>query len=295
MSVYIVTGKLGQGKSLVAVSKIFEYFRAGKKIATNLNLHFENLADKYADNRQVIRLPGQPSVEDMNAIGRGDSTSDYNEDDFGLIVLDECGTWFNSRGWNDPGRRDLLDWFLHARKLGWDIIFIVQSIEILDKQARETLGEHTVFCRRTDRITVPILSPFYKLVTGKRLTFPRCHVGIVKYGTSTTSLTVDKWWYRGSDLFRLYDTRQVFIRDDTALHTVLPPWYLAGRYLPPRRKSKNTDYLLFPVRVAAYLVLRSTASVSGRSPDSLAAEWSRLRYRDYRATTVLLNLFAGVN
>ncbi|MFK4136821.1 zonular occludens toxin domain-containing protein, partial [Pseudomonas luteola] len=37
MAVYFVTGKLGSGKSLVAVGKIRDYMIAGRRVATNLD------------------------------------------------------------------------------------------------------------------------------------------------------------------------------------------------------------------------------------------------------------------
>jgi len=38
MSVYFVTGKLGNGKTLVTVGRIRDAIRAGCKIATNLDI-----------------------------------------------------------------------------------------------------------------------------------------------------------------------------------------------------------------------------------------------------------------
>lgn len=38
MPAYVITGKLGAGKSLVAVSRIQQYILQGRKVATNVNL-----------------------------------------------------------------------------------------------------------------------------------------------------------------------------------------------------------------------------------------------------------------
>ena len=99
MSVYIVTGKLGNGKTLVAVGKIVEYLRAGKRVATNLDIYPETFLNKWSKNCDLTRLPDKPRVEDLDALGTGDNLlpDEYSEKGFGLIVLDELATWFNSR------------------------------------------------------------------------------------------------------------------------------------------------------------------------------------------------------
>ncbi len=77
-----------------------------------------------------MRVPDKPSVFDLNAIGLGNPlicvVLKMNPRN-GLLLLDECGTWFNSRDWNDKGRKELIDWIIR-RKRGWDIGFIVQDL-----------------------------------------------------------------------------------------------------------------------------------------------------------------------
>src|SRR5690349_18379684 len=109
MADYIVTGKKGDGKSLVCVGKIRDWLLAGKAIATNLNLQLEKMLPIGTRNVRCYRLPDYPSVEDMMAIGYGSDSVD--EDTFGLIVLDEMAVWMNARDWGDKRRKALLDWF----------------------------------------------------------------------------------------------------------------------------------------------------------------------------------------
>lgn len=71
------------------------------------------------DKPRIIRMPDKPTVSDLNAIGNANPT--YDEELNGLLVRDECGTWFNARGWQDMSRAPVLEWFLHARKLGWNV------------------------------------------------------------------------------------------------------------------------------------------------------------------------------
>jgi hypothetical protein len=230
MSVYIVTGKLGNGKTLGAVSRIKTYLQEGKRIATNLDIFLENWRYPNCSTIEVIRIPDKPNIDHLDSLGLG-YEGPYDESKSGLLVLDECGTWFNSRNWNDPQRKKVIDWFLHSRKLRWDVILIIQDISLLDKQARDSLAEHTVWCRRMDKLRIPFLGAITKAI-GYEVRLPRFHLGIVKYGDNKQSLTVDKWWYRGEDLYNLYDTEQYFVQDDSAgNYTYLTPWHLKGRYL----------------------------------------------------------------
>lgn len=232
MAVYFVTGKLGAGKSLVAVARIKDKLLKGLPVATNLDINLKNMLGRNKRNTRLFRIPDKPSYDDLLAIGIGNKS--YNEDLNGLLVLDECGTWFNSRSWADKSRQEVINWFLHARKLGWDIIFLVQDMNIVDKQARLALAEHVVYCRRTDRANIPVIGAVFKLLTGGKLPLPKVHLGIVRYGDSPTALKVDTWTTLGATLYSSYDTKQKF--SDLYSHgvyTVLPPWYTYGRYTVP--------------------------------------------------------------
>ncbi|MCY1552854.1 Zonular occludens toxin (Zot) [compost metagenome] len=135
-------------------------------------------------DKSAIRLPDKPRAEDMMALGpsyASDDPRNNGESRYGLVVLDEFGTWLNSREWNDKERRKLIDWFLHARKHRWDIIFLIQDIELCDAQIVWVLCEHLVVCRRMDRFKI----------TG--FGFPCFHVANVYYGRST-EVKVDRRW-----------------------------------------------------------------------------------------------------
>lgn len=228
MSVYIVTGKLGNGKTLVTVGRIRDALRAGCRIATNLDINLKNMFGRHAKNINLMRIPDKPTIDDLNAIGKGYEGRDYDESKFGILVLDECGTWFNSRNWQDKTRKDVNDWFLHARKLGWHVYIIIQDISMLDSQARDAIGELLVTCKRLDKIRVPFIAPLVKAITGINLTMPRIHRAKVTYADGLVS---DVWVYRGNDLFQCYDTRQSFIQNyPHGTHSLLTPWHLYGRH-----------------------------------------------------------------
>lgn len=233
MTVTAITGKLGAGKSLVAVGRIRERLRNGRAVATNLDLDLPLLLGRFNKTARVIRVPDKPSLFDLEVVGVGNESPD--EEFNGLLTLDELGTWFNSRNWNDKARLPVINWLLHSRKLGWDLDLIVQDVSLIDSQAREGVVENTAFCRRLDRMNVPFVGTIFSMLTGKRLTLPKLHFAKVVYGYSKSDLVIDRWHYRATDLYGAYDTRQVFSnRYDCGVYSVLPPWYTHGRYMVPR-------------------------------------------------------------
>jgi hypothetical protein len=235
MSVYIVTGKLGNGKTLVTVGRIKDALLGHHRVATNLDINLKSMFGKDAKNIDLVRIPDKPNLFDLNSIGKG-YEGDYNEDKFGSLILDECGTWFNSRNWQDKTRKEVNDWFLHARKLRWHVYIIIQDITMLDSQARDAIGELLVECKRLDKIRVPFIGAIFKLLFDKNLTLPRIHRAKVTYSGGILS---DTWIYRGNDLFNCYQTDQMFIADyPHGAHSVLTPWHLYGRHKKPLTKER---------------------------------------------------------
>lgn len=231
MSVFIVTGKLGNGKTLVTVGRIRDAMRAGLRVATNLDLDLVAMHGRNARNCDVIRIPDKPSIDDLQALGRG-YDGPYDESKFGILVLDECGTWFNSRNWNDKGRKAVNDWFLHTRKLRWHVYLIIQDESLLDSQAREAIAELIVRCRRLDNLRLPVFGGLIKMLTGYRVTLPKVHRAKVTYAGD--DLIYDVWTYRGTDLYSCYKTDQIFLHDyPHGPYCLLSPWHIKGRYRVP--------------------------------------------------------------
>jgi len=246
MTSFVVTGKLGSGKSLVTVGKIFDYLAQGRKVATNLNMNLENYLNPQS-KKSVIRLPDKPCLLDLEAIGSGNDS--YDEEMNGLLVLDELGTWFNARSWQDKTRSQLIDWFLHARKHGWDTLLIVQDISMIDAQLRGSMAEHLVICRRLDRVKIPFVGGLVQSLGGKGL-LPKIHRAKVHYGESESAMVVDTWTYRGKHLYSAYDTKQIFSPNySDGAFSYLSPWHLKGRFLKPELTlQQKIDAFLNPPR-----------------------------------------------
>jgi len=231
MSVYLVTGRLGAGKSLAAVGRIRDALLEGRRVATNLDLKLENFLPASAREVDVQRVPDKPTVADLDAIGLGTEAVDESRN--GLLVLDELGSWLNSREWADKSRQGVIDWLIHSRKRGWDVYFITQAMGQIDKQVREALVEYLVVCRRLDRLKIPFVGGLLSFLSGGLIKgmMPKLHFAIVRYGTSPDAVIADRWVYLGRDLYDAYDTRQVFSpRYASGLYSYLTPWHLKGRY-----------------------------------------------------------------
>ncbi len=285
MAVYFITGKLGSGKTLAGVGRIREYLWEKRKVATNLDLNIDKLIGPKS-SRTVTRLPDKPLRSDFEALGLG--ADSVEEDRYGAIVLDELGTWFNSRTWNDKNRQDVIDWFLHARKKRWDCYFIVQDISIVDKQLRETLCEHLVICRRMDRFRIPFVGWMLAEV-GVKKQFPQVHMGKVFYGDNQSKgHYVETWFYRGRDLYAAYDTEQVFKDTVCVLNGQVDLRRGCFSRVSPisfyveKERNSGVKYLLCLlcreyIRYSAAVMLQVMAVATGRSPGAIARDWGMFK------------------
>lgn len=245
MAIYLVSGKLGSGKTLSCVGIIRDALLEGRKVATNLDLNLDKMLPPRAGRPgrplHCLRLPDKPTVDDLEAMGPGNDSMDEAKN--GVIILDELGSWLNSRTFNDKSRSPTIDWLIHSRKHGWDVYFIAQHIEQIDKQVRTSLVEYLVTCRRLDRIKIPFVGKLIQSLSAGYLTgnLPKIHVAVVKYGTEQHAPIADRWVYRAHDLYDAYNTRQIFSDSYSAgVFSYLPPWHLGGyRYKSPWQKFRE--------------------------------------------------------
>lgn len=221
MPVYSVEGKLGTGKTLFCVWRAQDALYAGRRVASNVDFDLSKLAPRLKAN--YVRLPDKPSPFDLEAIGHGNPES-YDEDRNGVLILDELGTWLNSRTFQDKSRAGVLDWLIHARKLGWDVYLIVQDSNMIDKQVRESLIELQVRCMRGDKIRIPIVGALLSSIYKPLGYLPRFHWATARIGYGQNAVIAERWYYKGTNLYAAYDTRQVFKADyPHGAHCVLPP------------------------------------------------------------------------
>jgi hypothetical protein len=263
MAVYAVQGKLGTGKSKFCVWMAKQAAYLGRRIAGNLDIKVEKLSPNKP--ARYVRIPDKPTAFDLDAIGHGNPDS-YDESMNGVLILDELGTWLNSRSFQDKNRAELLDWLIHARKKGWDVYLIVQNVVMIDKQVRESLVEYSCNCVRMDKVKIPFigwaissLGDTLGAITGSKAFrkwgyLPFFHLVTARVGEGQNSVVADRWTYTGRDLHDVYDTRQIFRSDyDCGSYSALPPhgykppttimdtlaaWMAARRAVQPRPAPK---------------------------------------------------------
>lgn len=283
MAIYLISGKLGSGKTLSSVGIIRDALLDGRKVATNLDLHLDKLlpSSRGRPGRPVVsavRIPDKPNVGDLQLLGSGNDSMDETHN--GVIVLDELASWLNSRTFNDKSRPEVLDWLIHSRKFGWDVYFICQNIEQIDKQVRTSLVEYLVTCRRLDRIKIPFVGKLLQSLSAGYLTgnLPKIHVAVVKYGTEQHAPIADRWVYRAHDLYSAYNTRQVFT--DCYSHgafSYLSPWHLKG-WQEKTLRQKLANWWAGPAKPAVeYKPKLPLAALLGKLPEAQALyHWRKL-------------------
>lgn len=231
MPVYSVEGKLGTGKTKFAVWIAQQAMYEGRRVASNVDLTLEKLVP-FKRQPRYVRLPDKPKASDLDAAGHGNPDS-YDEDRNGVMILDELGTWLNSRSFQDKDRAPLLDWLIHARKHGWDVYLIVQDANMIDKQVREALIEYQVRLFRGDKIKIPVLGAILSAFNSKWGYLPKFHLATARVGYGPNAVIAQRWWFKGYDLHAAYDTRQVFSPNyDKGSFSALPPWDYVPKRLP---------------------------------------------------------------
>lgn len=222
MANYSVEGKLGTGKTKFCVWMAQQALYAGRKVAGNVDLKMEHLTPFRRST--YVRIPDKPTAFDLESIGNGNPLS-YEEDRNGILLLDELGTWLNSRSFQDKDRAPLLDWFIHARKHGWDVYFIVQDANMIDKQVREALIEYQCRCLRLDKVRIPYVGWMLSVIHDRLGYLPRLHLVTARVGYGAGAVVAERWYFKGHDLHSAYDTKQIFKTDyPHGSFSALLPW-----------------------------------------------------------------------
>jgi len=243
---WIIQGVRGEGKSLAAVGKIKEYMLKGRPVATNLDLFLEHILPP--ENTTIAyRLPDHPRLCDFQMLPPAYDPKYKGEDKNGLLVLDELGTWLNSRNWNDKSRLEMLNWLFLSRKDHWDIILLAQDYEMIDSQVRTTLCDYLVQASRLDRQKIPYLSGLLKFF-GLSGMMPRVHRYNVHYGMSLQTPPQEQWSFTGKDFYEGYNTNQKFMNgleplggtlvDMRAVYSYIPANYLTRQVFVDRLQAQ---------------------------------------------------------
>jgi len=218
--IYLLYGQPGTGKSTLAVGMALEYLAEHRRVAANFAIDpspaCQTVWGKLLD-RSVTVLPSRPTFDQLRSLGVGwsEKAEFGREDRAGLLVIDEAGPWLSSRTWNDKERAAIIDWFLQSRKRGWDVVVIAQAPALVDKQVREAVIEGYGRCRRLDRIRVPFT----------RISLPRVHVCVMRYGLDAHAVKLFTKAYRGATEHQCFASYALFEAeaDIAGPYSTLPP------------------------------------------------------------------------
>ncbi len=254
----LLTGKRGQGKTLFAISMARRYIREGRMVATNVDLFVEHLAPPFNKVRPY-RLPDWPLARDLNAMPLG-NPDPVNEKRNGLLLLDECAAFINSRSWNEDkkGRIELIAWLAQSRKFGWDLCMLAQHSNMIDSQIREALFERFGYAVNLEGMMIPFVS---------RLTYgtaklPKMHRVIVRLGSHPRAPLCDRELFTGSDLYKGYNTLQVLNPEigvpNGAGFFYLSAYDIKGRYLTWWQRMKK---VIFGMLITGFIIGFGSAEI----------------------------------
>lgn len=175
-------GTPGSGKSAAAVARAIRHLKFGGVVAANFSL-VDGWADSVArsdwrsffsdEHRYKLasslwprfhRVDSLAAIRSIDpraaAVGSYADNGKYSEG-AGLLILDECQLVFNARRWEK--NFDWIEFFTQHRKLGWNVILIAHTIEMIDSQIRP-LAEYESRFRNLQKVKFPVLgfplSPF---------------------------------------------------------------------------------------------------------------------------------------
>ncbi|HFE7521658.1 TPA: zonular occludens toxin domain-containing protein [Salmonella enterica subsp. enterica serovar Newport] len=216
MAVYFVTGKIRAGKGLFCSYIATQYYRAGLRVAANYLMDTERLGPNCIN--PVTVLPGIPSPEHLHALGRGCPEGEMER--FGLLLLDEGGTWLNKP---EKGlQAAYLDWFIHSGKLGWDVYIQVQDKGLINKDIFSATGEHLVEVERKDRIRFPVISDILEMVAPNKYGVTGTSKGILPHlvsariyigNTSYKAKPNEHIFFLGKKYYGIHPSNLVFQKD----------------------------------------------------------------------------------
>ena len=137
----VYTGTPGSGKSAHAARQVrYALSRPGDKRPVIANFPLGENAPVPEESRHLFTYV--PNAE-MTAGRIIDYANEYwdtgthpFEEDWILLVLDECQLFFNSRRWSDKSRMSYLEFLSQSRKYGVKVILIAQSAKMIDNQFR---------------------------------------------------------------------------------------------------------------------------------------------------------------
>lgn len=135
--VYVVSGKLGSGKSYHCCRMAIDHLRKGGVVATNMNIDLEAISANYHRSLRPWQLVRVDAQSDPKQIPAGDLRGRGRRRV--MVILDEALNWFQSTAGaaKDERKSTWGEWLRQSDKLGQDVYFVAQNFERAAKWIRE--------------------------------------------------------------------------------------------------------------------------------------------------------------
>lgn len=154
----IYTGFVGSGKSYHATKRgvtiadapkgnrwVIANFpiKPKKRFLAKIPFVKNKLKDQYNKPRWIFKQNEDLTVKFL--IEKSHEMGWYGTESQCLLIIDEAGILFNSRDWNiaPAERKEWIKFLSQSRKFGYDVVFIVQDLRMMDRQIR-SLAEYEV-------------------------------------------------------------------------------------------------------------------------------------------------------
>lgn len=219
MTVSVIYGQPGTGKTTAATQRAIDYAAAGRRVYANYPIDFAPITHRAStplSGASVWVIPDRPTRDDLERLEGGIES----EDRCALLIIDEAGMWLNTRSWSsDKMRMEVIDWLTQSRKRGFDVLLLAQHPNMLDKQVRDGCIELFGRCRNMGKVKVFGL-----------LKLPRFHICKFQFDMNPTSPVLERFVYRGGTAHQTYDTRKAFTEANNVHYSVLPATLSRWRY-----------------------------------------------------------------
>lgn len=134
--IYVVTGKVGEGKSYHVFTLMVRHMLAGGVVATNMSVDLDRMRSNFKRRFAAWQLIKIDATSDPRTIPHGDFRGAGRRKV--MVVLDEALNWFASQGGSKDERKATWgEWLRQSDKLGQEVYFIAQSFERAAKWIRE--------------------------------------------------------------------------------------------------------------------------------------------------------------
>ena len=149
--IWFYSGTPGSGKSLNSARAIYyNLFKYKRDVIANFDIN-KDVYDKKKKKGAFTFISNRDlSAEKLINLSIERGYYQNKKEGQCLVVIDEASIIFNSRNWNSKGRMEWLDFFVHHRKYGYNIIMISQFSGQIDKQIREVFEYEFVHRKLTN-------------------------------------------------------------------------------------------------------------------------------------------------